>query len=146
MSPDMGESVVDAALDLSVEEDLAPPPILEEPRAQVFLNDPITNEGQLSEVVLEKSTSERGLLTSEAVQVFNCLNEEGGLTGEIQMGFTIEVSLCKEEQTVTPDADGHYLSIAPPEDYTDPNDSFAEVMMYYYVNEIADYYLEKHEY
>ena len=119
------------------------PVVNDGPKARVYLNDPVTDDGETSEVVLPKPTSEDGRLTSEWVQVVNCLNEEGGLTANPDLGgFTIQVSLCHEKQVVRPDADGNYLSIAPPQDDTDPNDSFAELMMYYHVNRAHDYFKE----
>ena len=122
------------------------PPHLAAPKAEVFLHDPVTDNGELTEVTMTQTTDTSGALTSEAVQVFNCLNEDGGITGEINMGVTIEVSLCREAQVARPDSDGHYFSHTPPEDMTDPNDTFAEVMMYHHVNEIADYYRDTHDF
>ena len=134
-------------LDQGMELDQAlPPPHLVNPKAKLFLNDPITNDGELTEVAMKQTSSEYGILTSESVQVFNCLNEEGGVSGELNMGFTVEVSLCREAQTVRPDPDGNYLSYEPPSDYSDPNDQFAELMMYHHVNEVADYFKEQHEF
>ena len=134
-------------LDQGMELDQAlPPPHLVNPKAKLFLNDPITNDGELTEVLMKQTSSEYGILTSESVQVFNCLNEEGGVSGELNMGFTVEVSLCREAQTVRPDPDGNYLSYEPPSDYSDPNDQFAELMMYHHVNEVADYFKEQHEF
>ena len=119
------------------------PVVNDEPKARVYLNDPVTDDGQTSEVILPKTTNDDGRLTSEWVQVVNCLNEEGGLTANPDLGgFTIQVSLCHEKQVVRPDADGNYLSIVPPQDDTDPNDSFAELMMYYHVNRAHDYFKE----
>ena len=152
-APDMGDEISDldpAVEDMEPDQDLpdpmTPPPHLEDPRARLFLSDPINDDGELSEVVMQQTLNPDGVLTSESVQVFNCLNEEGGISGQISMGFTIEVSLCREVQVARPDSDGHYLSITPPEDFTDPNDQFAELMMYHHVNEVADYYQEKHDF
>ncbi|MCA9527055.1 MAG: hypothetical protein KC549_12255, partial [Myxococcales bacterium] len=137
--PDEGV-VADAAVDAHV-----PPPILDAPLAWVYANDPTTDEGELTQVALDRVTDPEGRLTSPSVQVFNCLNEEGGLTAMPDLGgFTIEVSLCHEVQTVRPDADGNYLSVRPPEDGSDPNDPFAEVMMYHHVNHVHDYFKGTH--
>ncbi|MEE2644624.1 MAG: M36 family metallopeptidase [Myxococcota bacterium] len=123
-----------------------PPPHLESPRARVFLSDPLNEEGELSEVELTQTRFSDGRLTSDAVEVFNCLNEEGGIGGPVDFGgIQIEVYLCREEQTLRPDPDGHYLSVGPPDVPEDPNDSFAELMMYYHVNKIADYYRDRFE-
>ena len=123
-----------------------PPPHLMNPKAKVFLHDPVTDNNQLTEVELPQTTPENGAFTSEAVEVFNCLNEEGGLSGQVNFGLHVDVSLCKEEQVARPDSDGNYLSIEPPENFEDPNDQFAEVMMYYHVNQVFDYYRQKHDY
>jgi hypothetical protein len=137
--PDMGE--VDAT---PADQGPPPPVLLDEPRGRVYAADPITDDGMLTEVVLTKPTDPQGKLTSEWVQVFNCLNEPGGLTARPDLGgLSIEVSLCHEVQTVVPDPDGHYLSIEPPEDGTDGNDPFAEVMMYHHVNVVHDYFKDQ---
>lgn len=125
--------------------DATPPPILDAPEARVYLNDPVTDDGMLSRVTMDRSTDPRGHLTSEWVQVFNCLNEPGGLTAMPNLGgLRLTVSLCHEVQTVTPDADGHYLSVEPPAEASDPNDSFAELMMYHHVNHVHDYFKNTH--
>ena len=124
---------------------MAPPVLLDAPEAMVYAADPVTDNGELTRVTLAKSIDPWGHLTSESVQVFNCLNEPGGLTAMPDLGgLTIEVSLCHEVQTVVPDADGHYLSVEPPEDGSDGNDPFAEVMMYHHVNQVHDYFKGTH--
>lgn len=121
--------------------DAAGPVLLDAPKARVYASDPITDDGMLTEVELTPPSDPDGRLTSDSVQVFNCLNEPGGLTARPDLGgLSIEVSLCHEVQTVVPDADGHYLSIEPPADGADGNDAFAEVMMYHHVNLVHDYF------
>jgi hypothetical protein len=117
------------------------PPHLDAPEAWVYADDPITNDGALTQVPLTRTVHEDGRLTSDWVAVFNCLNEDGGLSGMPDFGgLSITVSLCHEVQTALPDADGNYLSIQPPADESDPNDPFAEVMMYYHVNQAHDFF------
>ena len=65
-------------------------------RARVYLNDPVTDREQLTEVTLHRPTDETGLLTSEWVQVFNCLNNDGGLTA-MPMGFPFAFSFAKRK-------------------------------------------------
>ena len=65
----------------------------DEPRAQIYLNDPVTDREQLTEVTLHRPTDETGLLTSEWVQVFNCLNNDGGPTA-MPMGFPFSIQFC----------------------------------------------------
>ncbi len=133
---------IDATVDAFV-----PPPHLDEPKARLYLHDPVTDNKQLTEINLEKTTDPLGLLTNEAVMVFNCLNEPGGAGGMVDFGgFMVQVNLCKEEQVVRPDRDGHYLSVVPPEDDQDPNDPFAEIMMYHHVNRIYSYYKDTHQF
>ena len=125
----------------SVENDMAVSTAAEQPRARVYLNDPVTDDNVVSEVTMERPNSLDGRLTSDWVAVFNCLNEEGGVTAMPNFGpVAITVSLCKEAQVVRPDEDGHYLSVTPPDDDSDPNDLFAEVMMYHHVNVAHDYF------
>lgn len=117
------------------------PVAAEMPLAQLYLNDPVSDEGVLSEVTMHRPISQDGRLTSEWVEVFNCLNEEGGDTAMPNFGpITITVNLCHEVQVARPDSDGHYLSITPPEDDSDPNDSFSEIMMYHHVNIAHDFF------
>ena len=143
--PDVDPLVVPPAPDMMLPDsaivDAMVPVAAEQPLAQLYLNDPISDDGMLSEVTLLRPTSEDGRLTSDWVEVFNCLNEDGGVTAMPNFGpITITVNLCLEAQVVRPDSDGHYLSIVPPEDDSDPNDSFAEVMMYHHVNVAHDFF------
>lgn len=48
-------------------------PVIDAPEALIYLNDPTTDEGMLTRVVLDPVTSDDGRLTSEWVEVFNCL-------------------------------------------------------------------------
>ena len=131
-----------AAPDASPADAAVPEPVvLEAPEAFVYANDPVTDNGELTKVTLHPSTLPDGRLTSEWVEVFNCLNEEGGPVSMPNFGgFNISIAFCKEIQAAAPDADGHFVSILPPEDDSDPNDQFAEVMMYHHVNLAHDYF------
>lgn len=112
------------------------PVVAAEPEGNVFLRDPTTNMNQTAVVKLPRPNNEAGALSNEATTVYNCLNEPGE---ELRFqGFVIG-NLCKQVQVARPGADGHYLQHVPPADYTDPNDVFAEVQMYYHVNIIRDY-------
>ena len=138
---------IDSGPDAALPVPDAGPVLLEAPEAWVYENDPITDRGNLSRVEMHPSTSDEGLLTSEWVQVFNCLNEDGGLSAMPDFGgFPITISFCNEVQSVKPDEDGNYLSIEPPESDADPNDPFAEVMMYHHVNLVHDYFKDIHGY
>ncbi len=122
-----------------------PPPHLEEPQGLVFPDDPITDEWTTSTVTLHETTTEDGALTSEWVQVFNCLNEDGGPVAMPDLGgFQITVQLCREVQVARPGPEGHYTHLEPPLLESDPNDSFAEVQMYHHVNVVHDYFKDTH--
>lgn len=106
--------------------------------AKVYLHDPITDQGVTTEVPLLHLTDPEGKLTGQYTEVKNCLQEDGGAAMK-RSGFTIG-NLCVEAQTVVPGADGSYLQYAPPEDSGEAGDPFAELMMYYHVNQIHDYF------
>lgn len=126
--PDMPEEVDMPPVDMDVV-------INDAPRALVFINDPTTDNMVLTEVELVTPTSTDGSLFNDTVEVVNCLNQPGE---ELSfMGFTVG-NLCQEISTTTPQ-DGDFLHIMPPAQYSDPNDTFAEVQMYYHVNAIHDY-------
>ena len=108
------------------------------PQAYVFAHDPVTDQKKATQVSLVAPTSEDGHLAGASVDVRNCLQEDGG-DPMTQQGFEIG-NLCHEIPTVLPDADGNYLSILPPDDYSDAGDPFAELQMYYHVNKIHDFF------
>ncbi len=110
--------------------------------AKVYLHDPTTDNNQTSEVILTPPTTDDGTLIGPYASVNNCLNETGGLSME-SLGFTFG-ALCKETPTVKPGPDGSYLHVLPPEDTSDPNDGFAEVMMYHHIHAIHDYFKGTH--
>ena len=111
-------------------------------KAKVYLHDPVTDQGQTSEVTLTPPNTEDGTLTGPFAKVKNCLNESGGQSME-SLGFTFG-ALCKEQATVKPGADKSYLHVVPPTDTSDPNDGFAEVMMYHHIHAIHGYFKDNH--
>jgi hypothetical protein len=127
--------------DLVEEPDMAPdqstdPVVAAEPEGRVFLHDPVTDNRQTTIVKLPRPDNEAGILSNQATHVYNCINEPGEPLSF--QGFAVG-NLCKEIQLVRPAADGHYLQYMPPAQDSDPNDSFAEVQMYYHVNQIWSY-------
>lgn len=111
------------------------------PLARVYLNNPIDDKDQLTEVTLAHITDPDGLLTGKYVDAYNCLNKPGGETFDVDLGFfKVAGSLCKLEKTVKPGEDGTYLHIEPPKWHGDGNDPFAELMMYHHVTTIHDYF------
>lgn len=138
VEPDMAVVEPDMAIDMEL-----PRVILDAPEALLYLNDPVTDDGLLSRVVLGDITGDNGRLTSPWVEVFNCLNEPGGISA-MPMGLPFTISLCHEVQVARPGPEGHYDHIAPPVAATDPNDSFAEIMMFHHVNRVHDYFKDTH--
>ncbi len=120
-----------------------PPPHLAAPQVNIFPSDPLTDEWMTSVVETTETTSEDGALTSNWVQVFNCLNEDGGFIA-MPMGLPVTIQMCNEVQSARPGPDGHYTHIVPPFQDTNPNDEFAEVQMYHHVNVVHDYFKNNH--
>lgn len=108
------------------------------PRAKVFVHDPVTDGKKTGEVELVPPTTADGKLTGPSVEVHNCLQQEGG-TDLKQGGYTIG-TMCVEAQTVVKDADGSYFSVVPPAEFSDGQDPFAELQMYFHVSTIHDFY------
>ncbi len=143
-TPDAAEPTPDAATEPAPDV-FVPRPHLAEPQGNVFLDDPLTNEWETSVVTLHETTTDDGALTSEWVNVFNCLNEDGGVIAMPMLGnFQLTVQMCHEVQVARPGPDGHYTHIVPPFLESDPNDLFAEVQMYHHVNLVHDYFKDVH--
>lgn len=141
VEPDMAEVEPDMAIEVDME---VPRVIIDAPEAMIYLNDPTTDDGMLSRVVLEGIRGDNGRLTSDWVEVYNCLNEPGGVSASRPGGLPVDVALCHEVQVARPGPEGHYDHIEPPADATDANDSFAEVMMFHHVNRVHDYFKDTH--
>ena len=107
-------------------------------QAKVYLTDPVTNNKQTTLVTLAHPTNEEGHLIGDFASVSNCLQEDGGDPLNFN-GFTVG-NLCVQRPTITRDADGSFLSIVPPDSDAEAGDKFAELMMYYHVNQIHDFY------
>lgn len=142
---DVGGAGLDASGDTAGPDTVSEPDVPEEiveptgPRALVYKRDPFTDAGELLEVDLASPvTSPEGYLIGDYVQVVNCLNEPGG-----QSLFGVG-TFCKETNVAQPGPDGTYLHITPPEQTNDPNDPFAEVMMFQHVNLIHHYFKNVH--
>jgi hypothetical protein len=113
--------------------------------AWVYLDNPTENNGQPTQVTLTHFSDPWGRLTGPYAEVSNCLNEPGGQRIEFDYnGMDAWIDLCRFAQTVTPGEDGTYLHVRPPQKMTDPNDAFSEVMMFYGINTMRDYYHDVH--
>ena len=143
ISEDTGGGGVDAGGEDAGGEDVGedvgeePNVVSDTPQANVFASDPQTDSRQTTVVTLPRPTADAGNLTNDFVDVRNCIEEQGEPL--VFQGFTAGY-LCKEVQTALPGADGSYLDIIPPQRDNTPGDLFAEVQMYYHVNQIHDYY------
>jgi hypothetical protein len=126
-----------ASLDGAVGEDVAVTPS-GPPRAKVFVHDPVTDNQKVNEVTLVPPTTADGKLTGPSVEVHNCLQQDGGTVLK-RSGFEIG-TMCIEAQTVVKDPDGNYFSVAPPADFGDGQDPFAELQMYFHVSTIHDFF------
>lgn len=98
-------------------------------------------DGEPIQVTVGNLESKAGKLTGTFAEVWNCLKEPGGEQQTIPYGGAYyDVALCHYVQTVTPGEDGSYLHILPTASPRDPNDQFAEVMTYYSMNRVHDFF------
>lgn len=118
-------------------EEVVEDPVDDALKARIYATDPVT-DAELTEVVLEEPVTDDGTLTGQFVNALNCLNKDGG---QDLFGFA---KLCVEEKSVRPDDAGSYLHVEPPTSETDPDDSFAELMMYHHVTGMHDYFRGTH--
>lgn len=117
------------------------------PLANVFFKNPIEDNYKTSVVGLKHILHPEHKLSGHYAHVLNCLNIPGGKSKTIDFGgMPITISLCVEDLTATPGIDGTFLHILPPDGFTDPDDPFAEIMMYYHISEIHDYFKENFGY
>jgi len=111
------------------------------PAANVYRSNPVDDQKKTTRVLLQSITDPKGLLVGSYVNVWNCINAEGGQKINLNLGtMAVSGSLCKLTQKVKPGADGSYLQYVPPASDIDGGDSFAEIMMYHHVTTIADHY------
>jgi hypothetical protein len=112
------------------------------PLANVFPINPIDDNSKTTEVELTSLTDPEGRLVGKFANTWNCLNTDGGDPIDINLGgIKVTGKLCKLERVAKPGADGTYRHILPSTD-ADPDDPFAEVMMYYHVTAVHDRFKE----
>ena len=93
---------------------------------------------------MEYLTNKEGFLTGSHASVFNCLNNNNGAsTSQNFGGFPITTRICEIKQTAKLNEQGNFLHIKPPQDYSNADDSFAEVMVYYHMNRLNKYLQER---
>jgi hypothetical protein len=111
------------------------------PLANVYVDNPLEDKKQTTQVLLQHVTDPEGLLNGPYVRVWNCVNEAGGETINIGHGTSATTGkMCPREQRAKPGPDGTYLQITPPAVDADGHTSFAEIMMYHHVTTIHDHY------
>ncbi len=141
-APDIVTGDSAAALDAAddaAEVDAAPDLVNQ---ANLFPNNPVKDEWETHQVTIANVGTEDGSLAGPYADVTNCLNEDGGWWREYDLPLfgLAKVQLCNLKKTVLPDEDGSYLSVQVPEDPLDPDDAFAELMLFHHMNVIHDYY------
>ncbi|MFH1532186.1 MAG: hypothetical protein ABIK09_15785 [Pseudomonadota bacterium] len=111
-------------------------------QANLFPNNPAKDEWETHTVTVANVGTEDGSLAGPYADVTNCLNEDGGWWREYDVPLfgLVKVQLCNLKKTVLPDADGSYLSVQVPADPLDPDDAFAELMLFHHMNVIHDFY------
>ena len=107
------------------------------PLAMVYANNPLDEETIAVEI--PHLTDPNGFLTGKYAKVWNCTQEDGGEV--VDFGFG-EMTLCNQQQLAQLE-NGSYLHILPSA-WDDGSDVFPELMMYYHVNRIHDYFKGVH--
>jgi hypothetical protein len=107
--------------------------------AQVFANDPLTDGGKTTPVVLPAPTTTDGALANAVSDVKNCQRVRGE---EIKFSGITVAYLCTEKATAFPNSFGNYLDHKPPADDLDPTDTFSEVQVYYHINVVHSFFKE----
>ena len=110
--------------------------------ANLYPNNPTKDEGVTAAAQILHVDTADGSLAGPYANVHNCINEDGGWGREYDLPLfgPATIKLCNVKKTVLPDADGSYLAVTPSEDPLDPDDAFAELMLYHHMNVIHDFY------
>jgi hypothetical protein len=110
--------------------------------ASLFLNNPAKDDWETAPAPILHVDSDDGSLTGPYANVHNCINEDGGWRRDYDLPLfgPATIKLCNVKKTVLPDGDGSYLAVTPSEDPLDPDDGFAELMLYHHMNVIHDFY------
>ncbi|MFH1131443.1 MAG: hypothetical protein V1754_08915, partial [Pseudomonadota bacterium] len=112
------------------------------PLANIYPINPVENQ-QTTQVELKSLTDPDGFLTGKYANVWNCLNKDGGdVINVVIAGMNLSGKVCKLEKVAKPGEDGTYLHIEPAAG-SDPNDTFAEVMMYHHVTSVHDQFKDR---
>lgn len=94
--------------------------------AKVYKDNPIKTP-TLEEVTLTNDETKEGLQNALVIGK-NCIDKH--TTRDLDFGMPVTIHSCELMPTITPDASGDYVSIAPEGD-TAPEDKYAELSMFY---------------
>jgi len=136
-------STAETSADLIQEEEIAPDLTNQ---AMLFPHNPTKDEWETEQVTITGVDDPDGMLSGPYANVFNCPNEDGGWWREYEVPLfgLVKGQLCNIKKSVLPDEDGSYLSVEVPEDKLDPGDPFSELMLFYHMNQIHDYFKDVH--
>jgi MYXO-CTERM domain-containing protein len=95
-------------------------------KAKVYKDNPIKTP-TLEEVTLTSDETKEGLQNGLVIGK-NCIDKH--TTRDLDFGTPVTIHSCELLPTITPDASGDYVSIAPEGD-TAPEDKYAELSMFY---------------
>lgn len=101
-------------------------------KAKVHLENPVSTP-TLTEVTLGNTESLPGLQNA-SVKALNCIDKK--TTKVVNVGIALTVHTCELEPTITPDAGGDYLDIAPEKGGRE--DKYAELSMFFHTDRVYE--------
>lgn len=102
-------------------------------KAKVHAENPVKTP-MLTEVTLSNDETKPGL-QNPLVKAVNCIDRK--TTKSINVGIPLTVHTCELETTITPDASGDYLSIAPVPGGRE--DQYSELSMFFHTNKVFEF-------
>jgi hypothetical protein len=113
------------------------------PWANVYPINPLEDNKTTSKVELKYLNDAEGYLTGLYANTYNCLNNDKGDKISVDFGgMAFTGKMCEIVKVAQMGADGSFLHITPSTD-VDPDDTFAEVMMYHHVTMAHDLFKER---
>lgn len=113
------------------------------PLANIYPVNPLEDNQITSQVELKYLNDAEGYLTGLYANTYNCLNNDKGDKISVDFGgLAFTGRMCEVVKVAKKGADGSYLHISPSTDI-DPDDAFAEVMMYHHVTMAHDLFKER---
>ncbi len=102
-------------------------------KAKVHVNNPVKTPA-LTEVTLANNEALPGLQNA-SVKAVNCIDKK--TTKTVNVGISLTVHTCELEPTITPDATGDYLTIAPEKGGRE--DKYAELSMFFHTDRVYEH-------